>query len=329
MSTAPHEPELLVDLRRDRTAARAGAGRATRGARPPDSPPPSPAATRPSSWAAMPIAAVNGAIRAATNNQLSMTPATRRASAPTWATAIGIHTAGRSARGRSCWRMSLTAPFGFLPRATPAAPGSRALIFTNRGATAARAGSAPLSIAPANSAPPTVAMPPTTASTNTGRPPTSSKSDGADRLGLHPVEGAADAGDRRRGGEHRDLRAQDRAAERGARRLAVLDGQQPAAGPAPPHGDDDERQQGEHDRAENRLGARAVDSSCAEQVRRRHLHRALAEEAARRTPRRREVGQGEDPPVEDHGERRGAQRQVDARQAQRRQRDERRPRRRR
>ena len=75
---------------------------------------------------------------------------------------------------------------------------------------------------PANSAPPTAPMPPTTVSANTWRLLTRSKLPGLDRWELLRVQRAAEPGDAGRDREHGELRAEQVHAERGAGRLAVL-----------------------------------------------------------------------------------------------------------
>ena len=141
--------------------------------------------------------------------------------------------------------MSCTAPFGLRPSAMPAPPGKSTTQRAIDGMKVTSSGRRTSRAAPANSAPPTAPMPPTTVRAKIWRLLTRSKLLGVIDDELHRVERAAEPGDAGRDREHRELGAEQVQAERRARGLAVLHREQAPAEPTAPDRDDDQRDERE------------------------------------------------------------------------------------
>ena len=183
---------------------------------------------------------------------------------------------------------------------------------------------------PANSAPPTAPMPPTTVSANTCRLCTSSKL--PDWIGRELHRRRARRRDRpsRRRGRTRAASCRSRFMPSVAQ-AASLSFMAMSRRPNRPRriattASDDER---EPDRADHDLGPRIGRMPVPNSLSGSTATVALGEQVDVEEVEDRELGHREDPAVEDHRERRGAERQVDAREPQRGERDRaRRPRRR-
>ena len=174
-------------------------------------------------------------------------------------------------------------------------------------------------------------MPPmTAASVKTGRPVMKLEVAGLDRLELARVQRAAEAGHAGRDREHRGLGADEAHAERRARRLAVLHREEPPTEGAAPDPHDEQRQQREHDRQQHHL-ARSRCRSCSRRASAAARssepvwNRFSVEQAEDRDRRQASRSSGR----ASTAKRRGREREVDAGEPQRGERDRaRRPRRR-